>query len=737
MLNVGTLVAGLRLDKGNYDQELQQSESRWDSMSSAINAAAAASAAAGAAAEGYARKQLPLTEQSRRIAASIGEQESQVRDLAVSLTNVTRPLDQVLNTMEVGRQQGLRSTEQLEKFVVAWDTVGDATGENADELAKASPALNAVGIGAENVTDAYTAFGFIQQETTHGVGEFMEVINRIGPEIRTMGLTVDDTAAVIGAMQGELGATGRVARREFQQAVREADGDLNVMLSTLGLTGDQFEAYRGKVAESAGVIERNAQLHEDSYTVMQRVQSQLEVLMFEYGTFAEAASMLSPILIGGGGVVFGLNQAVQAKQALAASTGTVMTGLRGMGRFLMGPWGIALAAGTAAVWDLQRSMGEARAEVEATGRSFDEHIDRLSEPRDFNWSMLLGPVGAYQEARDGITELRIGWELWRQEANDAKRDVPELTAEVANLTDAERSMRLHMDAATEAAVRHSDELDGMGDAANDTEDDVRLLNEMMREFAGDTIDADRAAIRFQDALDQVADAAGEAGGGIDISTEAGRANREAVMRATEALWGEVDARLESGATIEELIPLVHGHIDALEEEMRQAGLTEDEIQTLIEAYGLVPSQVTTRIEADDRASSVISNIRGQLDRLTSRPVVVDIQGSGSIPRHAHGGRFRPGLAMVGEDGPELVRFDGHGEVFNAATTDRMFRTSQPDVASAATEPAAVPAVQQPAQMPSELVVVDADGALVGRMRVEAGRAVTDAVAPVRTLGRAS
>lgn len=51
----------------------------------------------------------------------------------------------------------------------------------------------------------------------------------------------------------------------------------------------------------------------------------------------------------------------------------------------------------------------------------------------------------------------------------------------------------------------------------------------------------------------------------------------------------------------------------------------------------------------------------------------DIPGGGGlrISAYAAGGRFRPGWAMVGELGPELVRFNGSGQVYNHRQTASM------------------------------------------------------------------
>ena len=310
---------------------------------------AVAGVAAGTAIEAMARKQAPLTEQTRRLGASLGMAEDEVRELALSMSNVTFPLEDVLGLMETGRQQGIKSAEQLKAYAEFWDMVGDATGEASVALAEGSAGLRAVGVAAGQESEALAAFGYVTQETTGNINEFLQFLERSGPEIREMGMGVNDAAAVMGALEHELGMTARTARQEFRKAVSEAEGDMQVMLQTLGLSEEQFKQYQQAVEESSGVIARNAEIHEESYTLMQRMQHGVEELMYQYGGLFEAASMLSPVLIALGPIIKGL----------AVAKGVLAVAIKGVGvaiRFALGPVGLIitaiglLAAGIAWLW---------------------------------------------------------------------------------------------------------------------------------------------------------------------------------------------------------------------------------------------------------------------------------------------------------------------------------------------------------------------------------------------------
>ena len=46
-----------------------------------------------------------------------------MRSLANEISNVTFPLQDVLDVMELGRQQGIKSGEQMKEYAALWDTV--------------------------------------------------------------------------------------------------------------------------------------------------------------------------------------------------------------------------------------------------------------------------------------------------------------------------------------------------------------------------------------------------------------------------------------------------------------------------------------------------------------------------------------------------------------------------------------------------------------------------------------
>lgn len=278
-----------------------------------------AGAALGGGLEMLARRGQETELNIMNLASSTNMTEKEVRGLTVSLIDATFPLEDVNALLEIGRQRGLKSADQLEDFARFWDMVGDATGEASDQLAKASFALGAVGVDTEDPSEALEALGFITVETSSSVGEFLQFLERTGMELREMGVSVNEAAAILGVLEHELDMSGRVARQEFQKAVNESDGSLQSVMKTLGVTADEMEKYTDLVGESGEVMKDLSDNAGEVTTVMQWLGAEASKLGVRFGdTIAKVADFAPALMaIGPGiGIIKGL---AGAKTLLAAA----------------------------------------------------------------------------------------------------------------------------------------------------------------------------------------------------------------------------------------------------------------------------------------------------------------------------------------------------------------------------------------------------------------------------------
>ncbi len=318
MSTIEDLVVGIGIDDTGLDEGAEKAASAFEKH---IGKIGLATAAAGAGLEAFARGQQDSNIQTQELAASLGISEDAMRDMARETANVGFPLNEVLDLMELGKQQGITSGKALEDYANFWDMVGDATGESSVELGKAGVALHTMGIAAGEEGKAVAALGFVHEKTTMSQADFLAMLGRLGPDLQKTGLDIDETAALLGVMGNEMGLTGRAARTELTSALKESDGSTEDLLKTLGISQKTFEEYTASVKDSGDVLQRNSDIVDQNFTPLQKLQNEAKELMFQYGDLAQAAGVAAPVLMAIGPI------AKSAKQGFDLMS----TGVKGLG----------------------------------------------------------------------------------------------------------------------------------------------------------------------------------------------------------------------------------------------------------------------------------------------------------------------------------------------------------------------------------------------------------------------
>jgi len=262
--------------------------------------------ALGVGMEGLAKSQQGLTESTLKLASATGLSEDEIRGMASSLSNATFPLESALELMTLGAQQGLESADALKEYATFWDTVGDATGLSAEALAKAGAALAAVGVEVGNETELLGAFGLITREGTGSVQEFLDGIGKMAPELSAMGISVNEAAVVMTALE-KAGIKGRIAQTEFRKAMEKSETGLAGVLEQLGLSEEQYATYQTQLEDLTGVMAEEAEAFASTRTVMDKMKSSLSDLVFENGKLIEKASAIAPIFMAAGPAVAGFS----------------------------------------------------------------------------------------------------------------------------------------------------------------------------------------------------------------------------------------------------------------------------------------------------------------------------------------------------------------------------------------------------------------------------------------------
>ena len=356
-----------------------------------------------------------------------------------------------------------------------------------------------------------------------------------------------------------------------------------------------------------------------------------------------------------------------------------------------------------------------------------------------------------------------------QAASEQNAKLLQLLATVRPMHDQVRELagaEAEVDAAAGSAATSTDSLtaaiDQNAQAAQMAQDEIDALMKAVKGY-GDTVNAAMdATSSYEASLDDATAAvkkngktATKAKDEINLHTEAGRANDKALRGIASAALDAATANFENGDSVESVTASTMKARDefvkmsvrmglskkAANELADQLGLTEDNVGSLSQAIGNVPKSHETNMivrtekakAAADALASYINGIRLGDKSIHVRYVEVgprpgggrslgggitkdfDVGGyTGDIPQHAVAGRVH-GQEFVVQPNPTR-KYRAMLEAMNAGQDPARFITVQPSVTIANPSIAG-------ASFPSTVTLVDADGSLLGHMRVVADGSV--------------
>ena len=454
-------------------------QAKWASTGATMQKAGIAAVALGAGIEMLARANAPLLESTRRLADYLDLDSKAMQQLVIDTSNVTFPLKEVLDIMETGTKLGLESAESLKKYAEFWDMVGDATGESAPALAEAGASLKALGIAAGEEGKALAALGFIQRNTTMSIGDFINSIGRLAPEIKELNMGINESAVILGIMQREFGMTSRVAMQEFRTAVTSADGDVEKLKTTLGITGEMFDEYSQKVAESSEIIKENAIRNNELYTPIQKIQHALAELKYRMGDFIQGAAGYAPLLTGMGSAM-----TIMGTLMKSSFFPKIMLATKGVWAFtasiLANPitwWIIGITAVIAAIVLLWKNWEKI---TEYISRSIDWIGKKVKWLGDaFKW--VAEKLGIYKEE---VVEI-VG------ETENLKDIMDETTIAIDNLAIAETEAETAARLLAEENAKLGTSLDSIGEKAKETAETFEEFCERMQESREEQAEAEK------------------------------------------------------------------------------------------------------------------------------------------------------------------------------------------------------------------------------------------------------
>lgn len=252
-----------------------------------------------------------------------------------------------------------------------------------------------------------------------------------------------------------------------------------------------------------------------------------------------------------------------------------------------------------------------------------------------------------------------------------------------------------------AVLKLSDDHKILSDWTQDVTKRTAAFTDALDVLIGGAVGAEKADIAYQKSIVALTESFKANGRQLDIHTEKGQANEEAIIGQIEATTNQIKANLANGQTMEQQKPIIDSHIADLRRIMTQAGFTTAQIQALLTQYHLTPdalAQVSPAIDGQTSAwgglssaisgtivtfqqavaefrkdTGVITSTAGSLAAAgkttgvnVNQSAAGNVSGSTKIPvkgARAAGGPVEAGVPyLVGEDGPEIRTFDKPGMI---------------------------------------------------------------------------
>lgn len=249
---------------------------------------------------------------------------------------------------------------------------------------------------------------------------------------------------------------------------------------------------------------------------------------------------------------------------------------------------------------------------------------------------------------------------------------------------AERWANVVNEEANVAAERLSNHLDRLAREAEGFRNQADQLRQTLFGTGEQMLDLRQTQVNLNQSIQRAVEVGGDA-----EATDLDR--RAAMLQVASQMHDLIQDHVDLGASTEKVRQVTERQRAKFIETAIAAGIEEGAAEDLANELGLIPDDVATQVEliGDLEARARIAELRRQLALLdgsvatmtlqqkierTEVIQTIGMQGVNFSQERQHGGPVFPGsLFLVGERGPELVRFRQMGQVIPANETRRIIR----------------------------------------------------------------
>lgn len=277
-------------------------------------------AAVGGASLAFIDKAKQINSTYEILSVQTGIAADEFRNLALETANVSFPLESVNATFDLLVKSGLKTKEEIQDAANAFDNLADATGNDAAIVTQQLiPAFNAFGIPLQEAGKHTDSLTYLLRNTTIELGDFSQTIDKLSPDMDKLGLSMDQTVAIMKALSDK-GIQGSAATREFRTAVSAAEGDVNKLLESLGLTNEELKPYQAEIANATGLTDKFAEAANTEFSILDKVKNEWTELQVRIGTALEPMEMAFAGMTAIGSVMAGLGPIMTMFSGVQLST---------------------------------------------------------------------------------------------------------------------------------------------------------------------------------------------------------------------------------------------------------------------------------------------------------------------------------------------------------------------------------------------------------------------------------
>lgn len=181
-------------------------------------------------------------------------------------------------------------------------------------------------------------------------------------------------------------------------------------------------------------------------------------------------------------------------------------------------------------------------------------------------------------------------------------------------------------AASGATEEQIEKLNELGIEASSVTDKISQLAEEIRGFGSATLSEREAQRAFQESLDAATEALEKNGATLDITSQKGRDNQDALDGIAQSANEAAASMAENGASAEQLRSSLQTSRDELVRTARAFGMTKSEAEAYADKVLMTPQEVTTRVKALGINSALdgITSVQEALNKVKDKNVWVRV-----------------------------------------------------------------------------------------------------------------